>query len=147
MISMRDRQARRRWNKACAGAMVVLFTCGIEGCGSRAPNNTPSTDDARKALEEALTAWRSGKPVGLIDTASPPIQVVDSNWWKKKRLESYEILGEEPGRDGLVCFSVRLNMSKPNKTETVRYLVNGRSPLWVYREEDYKRSQSWDGYQ
>lgn len=129
-----------------AGVMVVLAVCGLSiGCRRKAPDYIPSSDTSRQALETALNAWVNGQRAGPIETASPPIQVVDSVWWKGQRLASYEILSEETSPEGLPCFSVRLHKSKPPGDETVRYIVTGRSPVWVYREDDYKRSQSWEG--
>lgn len=128
------------------GAMVVLAVCSLGiGCSRKSPDFIPSSDTSRQALETALNAWVSGQRAGPIENASPPIQVVDSAWWKGQRLTSYEILDQETGQDGSPCFSVRLHKSKPRGDETVRYVVTGRSPVWVYREEDYKRSQSWEG--
>jgi hypothetical protein len=141
-----DRAAQGRWGRVCAGVMVVLAVCLISiGCRRKAPDYIPSAKTSREALDTALTAWVSGQPVGTINTASPPIQVVDSAWWKGQRLAGYEVLSEET-RDGLPCFSVQLHKSRPRGEETVRYIVTGRSPVWVYREEDYKASQSWEGY-
>jgi hypothetical protein len=124
----------------------VLAVCALSiGC-RRAPNFIPSSATSREALETALNTWVSGKRLGPIDTASPPIQVVDSAWFKGQRLSGYEILGEEKSQDGSPCFSVLLHKSSPKADESVRYIVTGRSPVWVYREDDYKRSQSWEGY-
>jgi len=128
--------------------MIVLVACVANfGCGRKAPNYIPSSKTSRASLEAALTAWVNGQRVGSIPNVSPPIQVVDSVWFKGQHLAGYEIVSEETTKDGLPCFSVRLHKSKPYGDETVRYLVAGRSPVWIYREEDYKRSQSWEGYQ
>lgn len=129
-----------------AGVLIVMIACGVSGCGRKAPDYIPSAANSREALEAALNAWVSGQPIGPVQTFSPPVQVVDSAWWKGQRLASYEILSEETTNEGLPCFSVRLHKSKPYQEETVRYLVAGRSPMWVYREDDYKKSQSWEGY-
>jgi hypothetical protein len=145
MVPQQAPKRRRRWTNACLVFIGLFFVVGA-GCAPKAPNFVPTKDAARQALDAALTAWVNGKSVGLIDSASPPVQVVDNGWWKGQRLASYEVLGEEPGKDGLYCYSVRLHLSKPQTEQTVRYLVTGKSPLWVYREEDYKSSQSWEGY-
>jgi hypothetical protein len=115
------------------------------GCGNRTPNQVPSAGDGRHALETALTAWQNGQPVGKIDNASPPVQAVDSGWGKKQQLTSYEILEEVQRTDGRRCFKVRLYLQNPAATQEVHYLVVGRSPLWVFREEDYNSSSSWGG--
>ncbi len=96
-------------------------------------------------MESALTAWQNGHAVGRIETASPPVQAVDSGWGKGHKLASYEILEEVSRSDGRRCFKVRLNLQKPSATQEVHYLVVGRSPLWVFREEDYKMASSWEG--
>jgi hypothetical protein len=58
---------------------------------------------------------------------------------------------EEPGgKKGEVAWtifvwscSVRVNLQTPGSSEMVRYVVKGRSPVWVYRQDDYQRSQNW----
>lgn len=147
MNNVKNSALRTRDHRIAVAAFFVVIVCGtVGGCGRNAPNFVPTKDAARQALDAALTAWVNGKSVGLIDSASPPVQAVDNGWWKGQRLASYEVLGEEPGKDGLYCYSVRLHLSKPQTEQTVRYLVTGKKPLWVYREEDYKNSQSWGGY-
>ncbi len=142
-----DRTQQRRWGRFGVGALVVLVACGGSiGC-HRSPDYIPSVKTSREALETALSAWVNGQPVGPINTVSPPVQVVDSAWWKGQRLASYEVLEEETTKEGLPCFWVLLHKSAPTGEETVRYVITGKSPIWVYREEDYKKSQSWEGYQ
>ena len=46
---------------------------------------------------------------------------------------------QEPG-NRLRWFTVRLTMQKPAGDVTVRYVVFGNSPLYVYREQDYKKT-------
>jgi hypothetical protein len=147
MNSPSDRVASERCGAVAAGALVVLAMCGLSiGCGRKAPDYIPSVKNSREALDTALSAWVRGQSIGPINTVSPPIQVVDSDWWRGQRLASYEVVGEETTKDGLPCFSVRLHKSQPSGEETVNYLVTGKAQMWVYREEDYKRSQSWEGY-
>jgi hypothetical protein len=147
MKNQHEPTARKRWDNVFAAAMFVLIACGLSvGCGRSSPDYIPSVKTSREALDTALTAWVNGQRVGPINTVSPPVQVVDSAWWKGQQLASYEVLGEETTKEGLPCFSVRLHKSRPYGDETVRYLVTGKSPMWVYREEDYKSSQSWEGY-
>jgi predicted small lipoprotein YifL len=147
MNSPYERLASKRWGGVWSGALVVLALCGAcIGCGRKSPDYIPSAKTSREALDTALSAWVNGQPVGPINTVSPPIQVVDSAWWKGQRLASYEVIGEETTKEGLPCFSVRLHKSQPHGEETVRYLVTGKAQMWIYREEDYKNSQSWEGY-
>ena len=121
---------------------LVLAASG--GC-YRTPSYVPSASSGRQALEAALTAWQNGHPVGTIETASPPVQAVDSGWGKKQKLASYEILEEVSRSDGRLCFKVRLHLHDPSTTQEVHYLVVGKSPLWVFRDEDYNSYQDWGG--
>lgn len=150
MRFLRNREQLRMENEnpsrffVCIGAFALaLWLCG---CGRKAPDFVPSAASSRQAVEAALTAWANGQPLGPVETVSPPIQVVDSAWRKGQRLSAFEIVNEEKGTDGLPYFTVRLRKSKPQGEETVRYVVTGRSPMWVFREDDYKSSQSWEGY-
>jgi hypothetical protein len=119
------------------GLSLVLLAAG---CGDRSANRyVPSEDASRKALEAALTAWRNGQTSpGLIPDTTPAVQAVDSRWASGQRLESFEVLQEEPGDGGPRVYSVRLTMSGPGSPQTVRYVVVGITPLWVEREEDYQ---------
>jgi len=128
-----------------AGLLVLLLACG-SGCGRGGQTYVPAEATARQALETALTAWKNGRPAGAIEGGPVPIQVVDSAWYKGHQLDSFEVLDEENSADGKRWFSVRLRLGKPPGTQTVRYLVTGRSALWIYRQEDYERSHNWEGY-
>ncbi len=129
-----------------AGFLVALFACSVlSGCRQTKDARATPAKTAREALEVALNAWQNGQSSGKIENASPPVQAVDSIWSKGRKLQSYEILSEDTEADGVRWFSVRLSLQKPESTETVRYVVKGRSPVWIYREEDHQRSQSWQG--
>jgi hypothetical protein len=116
-----------------------LFLAVCAGCSGKGYDKyIPSEDKARQALEAALNAWRDGKKPGPVEGAPMPVQVVDSEWRAGKKLQSYEIIGEEPN-EGPRVFSVRLTLQRPTGQEaTIRYYVVGKDPLWVYREADYK---------
>jgi hypothetical protein len=116
-----------------------VFLCVCAGCTGRGTAKyIPSEDKARQALEAALNAWRDGKKPGSVAGAPMPVQVVDSEWQSGKKLQSYEIVGEEPN-EGPRLFSVRLTLQQPSGQQaTTRYYVVGKDPLWVYREADYK---------
>jgi hypothetical protein len=117
---------------------VLLLLGATAGCGASNAQFTPSSNEARSSVEAALTAWKDGKPVGEIE-ATPPVRVVDSAWQGGQQIDSFEI-GEEKEVDGTKQFAVKLLMKKTQKSEDVRYVVHGRDPVWVYREEDYLRT-------
>ena len=122
---------------ACALGLV-LAGCG--GTQAKFDRFVPDTEAAREALGAAMTAWQSGDPPGRIDTHSPPTQVVDTLRQAGQTLASYEILsevsGETPKR-----FSVRLKLENPSQEQEAHYVVLGRDPIWVFREEDYARAE------
>jgi hypothetical protein len=124
-------------------ALAVAACCGLfaAGCGDSANHDKyiPKEAAARKALEAALTSWQNGQKPGTIETDDVPIEVMDSKWRAGQKLASFQILQEEPGQ-GPRWFSVKLVMQKPAQEQTVRYVVLGNSPLWVYREEDFKKT-------
>ncbi len=117
----------------------VLSLAICAGCSARGNDRyIPSENKARQALEATLNAWRDGKKPGAIDGAPVTVQAVDTKWLAGQQLASYEIVGEEAS-EGPRVFSVKLTMKKPaGKQLNVRYLVVGKEPLWVYREDDYK---------
>ena len=116
------------------GALLVVSA----GCSNGSYNKyIPSDDKARQALEAALNAWQQGKKPGPIEGAPLAVEAVDSRWQAGQVLRSFEVLSEEKS-EGPRIFSVRLTLQKPAKQQTVRYIVLGKDPLWVYREDDYK---------
>jgi hypothetical protein len=123
---------------------VACFLC--YGCSSR-HNTGLSTAEARKALETGLTAWQNGQTTGKIETSSPPIEVVDADWLSGKKLESFEILGEQGNTGDRHRFSVRLQFRSPQGSKEVNYVVVGGSPLRVSQEQDYERGRKWQGFQ
>jgi hypothetical protein len=127
---------RMRLAFACASALL-LATGG--GCGAVVRDSLPPNDVARSALESALGAWRDGGKPGALVGTNPTVQVLDTPWGLGDRLASYEILGEETGTAERQ-FAVRLVLSKPEKTQEVKYYVIGQGPVMVFRDEDYQRN-------
>jgi hypothetical protein len=119
---------------------AVVFL-GAAGCASKTSYDTyvPSTENARRALETALTAWQNGQAAKTIEGETAHIDPYDL-WWKSgKKLDHFEILSVEPTADnGPVWFSVKLTL-KGATPQTVRYVVIGKDPLGVYSEEGYKQ--------
>jgi hypothetical protein len=121
--------------------MVAIAPCllTLAGCDNAGhARYTPTQGEARSSLEAALTAWREGRSPESID-ATPPVRVADSLWQGGEQIESFEVGAEEPADDGTKRFPVKLTMKKSKKMEDVRYVVNGRDPVWVFSERDYQR--------
>lgn len=125
----------------CIGLALFLMIAVLSvssGCESGNSQTTPRGVEARGAVERALTAWRDGKPYDQFGS-TPPVRVVDSAWRGGETIESFEIVDEEGRDDGTMAFSVKLVSNKAKKDRTVKFVVQGQDPFWVYREEDYRR--------
>jgi hypothetical protein len=120
-------------------ALLALACGGCTGAGTE--RYIPDEKAARTALETALSAWKNGEPYGRIASVSPPVQVLDTQWQAGQKLAGFQVLKEEQEKgNGPRWFTVRLTMQKPAGEVTVRYIVFGNSPLYVYREQDYKKT-------
>jgi len=109
------------------------------GCADKGYDRyVPAEASARTALETALTAWQEDQPFGTIRKGPVAVEVVDAQWRQGQKLESFEILHHEPHQVP-PTFAVRLTLRGPAGSKEVRYVVAGRDPLWVYREEEFKR--------
>jgi len=133
-----------RLNRPLAGAVVAaLLACG---CGPRSDPSrfVPPTNTAETALQQALSAWKAGKPAGPVPDVGPPaVQVVDAGRKTGQTLVDFRILGESQGPTGRT-FVVQLNLKNPDREERVKYIVVGVDPLWVFRQEDYELLAHWD---
>jgi len=117
---------------------LLIVGGALAGCGTGGTERfIPPEQTSRQALEAALTAWQEGKPPGPVADGKPSINAVDSKWRAGQKISKWEIVGEEPG-SGPTFYSVRLTLKGSAKEQVVRYVVVGRDPLWVYREDDYQ---------
>lgn len=125
--------------------LVGLPLALCAGCGHDNARFTPAADAAKSSLETALTAWRNGKPCGAVES-KPPIHVVDSIWQGGAKVETFQIGEEEAADDGTKRFVVKLTMkeAKGVRESEVRYVVHGLEPIYVFREDDYKRVLAMD---
>lgn len=125
------------------GRVLLLSTAvWAAGCGSEAKLQRfkPEAEAARKALEAALTEWKSGRnQPGRIENFQPPLQVVDTVWGSGKKLTSFEI-GEPDDFEVAKKFKARLTIEGAAGPEEVTYLIVGKDPLWIFREQDYPGS-------
>jgi hypothetical protein len=122
-----------------AGLCVICVI--LAGCSKKGKDSefVPSSDKARSALESALNNWKDGHPSGPVPgKSSPKIEMMDAGWQAERKLVSYEILKEEPAGEGPRFFTVRLTLAEGAPVE-LRYVVMGKDPLWVAREEEYNK--------
>ena len=122
----------------CLPLLLILHS----GCAPDVDQQyVPKASDARKAVETALSEWKSGAEHGTISSSSSKVKidVIDARWQiEKRKLESYRIIEEITGKP-LPQFKVQLKMvGKPEETTT--YLVVGIDPLQVWSEVDHRKS-------
>jgi hypothetical protein len=133
----------------CLAFLFVAIASSLcfNGCGNSSP--IPAGQVAKSSLETALTAWKSGKPMASLAESKPPIQAIDTDWATGRKLEGFEILGEEPSTTDK-RFKVKLKHPATSATaknstevETV-FIVIGIDPVSVFREADFNRSLNMD---
>ena len=76
--------------------------------------------------------------MGRVDTVKPPVEALDWQWKSGLKLQAFEIVGEVAG-DGPKQYRVKITLENAAPLEVI-YVVVGKDPLWVFREEDYKRT-------
>jgi hypothetical protein len=121
--------------------LIVPVFFLIAGCGNSEKSFHPPAEPARSALSVALKAWQDGqaKP-GLIESHTPPIQVSDPAWIEGQKLTSFEIVSEEIPTEGPAKFTVKLTVEGVADVQSIVYVVYGKSPLWIMREDEFIRT-------
>jgi hypothetical protein len=135
---------RAGFTLSLAAASSVILSAG---CGASSRAYAPTSASAREALDAALAAWQKGSRPDQLAVNSTPVHPVDFQWLAGLTLEGYTIVSEESAGasdDASKTFSVDLKLKTPAKETKARYIVVGRSPIWVYREEDYARFLNMD---
>ncbi len=119
--------------------MVVLIAgillSGIPGCGSGPPSPADS-DAAHVALNQALAAWKDGKPAESLKDDQPPIEIADHQWSNGLRLVKYEIAKNSQRFGAEQKFEVVLwlrDTKGKSKKEMTEYLVGTDPKLTVIR--------------
>jgi hypothetical protein len=123
-------------------AVAAALPVGCGGARRAQERYIPAEDAARRALDTALTAWRDGRPPGLVQDASPAIQLADSQHRPGQKLADFTVLGPTTG-DADRCYAVRLTFDNPHEEVRARFVVFGEDPVWVMRYEDYEMVLHW----
>ena len=125
--------------QSCLLCLAVAL-CFMTGCGTSVKKYTPSADSAREALDAALEKWKSGATHATVDDYRVPIDVFDARWQNGKKLESYEILGEETSEGPAKVFTVKMKLDEDKEEKEVKYYIVGIDPLNIFREQDYNKA-------
>lgn len=124
-------------------SMSVSLAFISSGCGTKAPNFTPSLETAEDAVRRCLDKWKAGEPPGELPGTHPLIHVTDGGRKPGQTLRSYQIQGEARGASGRTI-AVTLHLDNPAEVLKARYIVLGIDPLFVFRQEDFDLLMHWD---
>lgn len=103
----------------------------------------PDPQVARRALEAALNEWRDSPETDAAAANGRPLIFVDRQRRPGQKLRRFEILSVSEG-DIRQRFVVRLELTEPEETVLAPYYVFDRSPVWVYRAEDFDMMMNMD---
>jgi hypothetical protein len=116
-----------------AGMLILSLT---SGCGDNGAAGTTDTNQARNALDRALSAWRDGKTADALKSEEPPLEASDHQWKNGLHLVKYEVqqdpLPSGSGQSFRVTLWLKDDHSKQTKVIT-QYDVATTSPIRVAR--------------
>ena len=117
-------------------AAGVLMMSMIPGCAGNSPASSTDTNEARSALDRALSAWRDGKTTDALKSEEPPLEASDHQWRNGLHLVRYEVhkelLPSGSGQSFRVTLWLKDEHSKQTKVIT-QYDVATTSPIRVAR--------------
>lgn len=134
--------SRFRFGMALAAALCPASLAG-PGCNDPTGVYVPEESAARDAIDAALAGWQKGEKPDQFSSSDAAVHFVDSQWNAGQTLESYRILDEEiAGAETEKRYAVVLKLKKSDGEKRVEYIAVGRSPMWIFRDEDYVKQVS-----
>jgi hypothetical protein len=108
------------------------------GC-SRGFDNAPvDVALARETLQKALDSWKKGDKVDALQSANPPIYVIDMEWQGGSSLKEYEIVGPGEAKDAHLMCPVKLTTRAPGTGKETKkdltYIISTAPNLTVSRK-------------
>lgn len=108
----------------------------LSGCGGNSAPVAAPEDQARTVLDQALDAWKSGKSIADLKSASPSIIAADPAWEKGSKLSRFEVQGpgKPAGAEQLYTVKLWLADSAGKEAEQqVDFKVGTKPILTVFR--------------
>lgn len=121
---------------ACiVGALVGAIASGC----SRGFDNAPvDTSLARETLQKAMESWKKGDKVDALQSATPPIYVIDMEWQNGGALKDFEIVGQGEAKDAHLICPVKLTVRAPGGGKETKkeqlYIISTAPNLTVSRK-------------
>jgi hypothetical protein len=131
-----ESKRRQRFPRFLWAVCGLVVTFGL-GC-SQGFNNAPvNADKARETLRTALDSWKKGDKVDALQSASPPIYVIDMEWQAGAKLKDFELTGDGKAMDAQLYCPVKLTVREPGGkevTKEVTYMISTAPNLTVSRK-------------
>lgn len=115
-------------------AALIAAICLAGGC-TPGPRKAAAVnpEQARSALKSALDAWKEGKSLESLKSASPAIVAGDIDWMQGKKLTSYEVLGDGTPQDANLRVEVKLTFEGSAEPKKAIYIVGTDPQITVFR--------------
>jgi hypothetical protein len=107
------------------GIVLVLAISAITlaGC-TRKINNAPVVaDKARAILQTALESWKKGEKVDSLQSARPPIYVIDTEWQSGAVLKDFKLVNDGEAKDAQLYCPVKLTVKEASGREVEREVI------------------------
>jgi hypothetical protein len=117
------------------GIMAALIA---SGCSKGFDNAPVDASMARECLQTAMESWKKGDKVDALQSANPPIYVIDMEWKNGNLLKEYEIIGPGDAKDAHLMCPVKLTVGasgtgKETKKD-VTYIISTAPNITVSRK-------------
>ena len=97
----------------------LVGTIGL-GCSQGIKNAPVDAGKGREILRTALDSWKKGEKVDALQSASPPIYVIDPEWQGGAKLQDYRITGDGEAMDAQLFCPVKLTLRDAGGQEVKR---------------------------
>jgi hypothetical protein len=117
--------------------ICFIGTIGLlAGCSKSKPAAV-SPDKARETLKAALESWKKGDKVDALQSASPPIYVIDVEWQAGAVLKDFKLVNDGETKDAHLFCPVKITVRDSSGKETqqeVIYVIATAPKLVVSRK-------------
>jgi hypothetical protein len=125
---------RKLRGAALVSGVIVLLSAGC----TRKINNAPvAADKAREALQTALESWKKGDKIDALQSANPPIHVIDVDWQSGAVLKDFKLVSDGEAKDAMLYCPVKLTVRDAGGKEVqydVTYMISTAPNITVARK-------------
>src|SRR5262245_4368709 len=114
-----------------------LLVSTAAGCSSGPVHAPVDASKARETLRAALDSWKKGDAIDALQSASPPIYVIDVEWQGGAKLVDYQLASSGDEKDAHLFCPVQLTVRAPDGRvgkRDVTYVISTAPNLTVSRK-------------